>query len=120
MDEGVVREPEDDVTHIVGLVRGQLLEDGLDASLVFIRGYRRLCRVARHQPLVHAVVIPGSDLLDSTPYGRHRAEDTGTASGGLTPRVPNSQVCLRSCCQRLVSLARVLPDYDETDRRPHG
>src|SRR2546430_3164464 len=91
MDEGVVREPEDDVAHMVGLVRGQLLEDGLDASLVFIRGYRRLCRVARHQPLVHAVVTPGSDLLDSTPYTRHRAEDTGTASGRFAPRLSKTR-----------------------------
>src|SRR6266550_340443 len=86
MDEGVVREPKDDVTHVVGLVLGQLREDGLDASLVFIRSYRILCGVARHQPLVHGVVTPGCDLLDSTPSTGHRAEDTGTASGRLTPR----------------------------------
>ena len=58
MDEGVVREPEDYVTHIVGFFRGQVTEDGLNASLVFIRGYRRLCSVACHQPLVHGAFTP--------------------------------------------------------------
>ena len=65
MDEKVIREPEDEIADVVGLVGRQLLEYRLDPSLVLVRRFRRLRRVARDQSLLHEVdrlveVIRGS------------------------------------------------------------
>ena len=69
VQERVVGEPENDVAHVFGPGRRQLVEDTLDTALVLVRRFSRLHRVTRYQSLLH-----GFSFCESVrqPSGRSR------------------------------------------------
>jgi hypothetical protein len=70
MHKGVIREPEDDVAHAVGLGSGQIIEDPFDSPLVLICCLRRAHCVARHEPLLHELLLsPNAGLLQVVEHG---------------------------------------------------
>jgi hypothetical protein len=55
--ERVVREPENDVAHVAGLGRRELVEDSFDSTLVLVRRVSGLHRVSRYQSLFHGLLL---------------------------------------------------------------